>query len=101
MPRLVLAAALTLLLAAPAAATHPQPPLDIGQLDYEPVGHYKAGDPLPAPNSCEEEFLPQTRGRVFNPSGEWNSFDNELFEVICLPYRQSGDESDSDPFGNG
>ena len=106
MTRLILFAGLlaALALAAPAAATHDQPPLDINQLDYEPVGHYKAGDPLPAADSCEEEFLPQldpARPRTFNPSGEWNSFDNELFEVICLPYRQSGDTSDSDPYGNG
>ena len=39
--------------------------------------------------------------KSFNPSGEWVVMDTELFEVICLPFRAPGDESNADPYGNG
>jgi hypothetical protein len=101
MHRIALGFLLALVMAPAAQATHTQPPLDMTKLPYEPIGVFKDGDPLPAPNSCDTNFKPQMKGRVYNPSGKWNSFDTEIFEVVCLPFRAPGDESDQDPYGNG
>ena len=92
--RLLALAALILvspLASAPAPASHPQPQGDISKLDYRPEGHFQAGDPVPAADACEETLLPLTNGKRFNPSGSYNAFDNNVFEVICLPYRGAGD----------
>jgi hypothetical protein len=103
MTRILLALLTASLLAvAPAHATHGQPPLDINQMKYEPIGHFKPGDPIPAAGTgCETDLLPLTKDGVFNPSGSWNSFDTNVFEVVCLPFRAPGDESAADPYGNG
>ncbi len=96
---LVLAAALP---ATAPAAVAPQPPLDISKMPYKPVGHFKAADTLPSPDTgCESVMQPLRKGEIFNPSGDWNSFDTNVFEVMCLPFRAPGDTSDKDPMGNG
>jgi PKD repeat protein len=89
--------------AAPAAmATHPLPPLDNSKVAYDPVGHIKAGDPIPADfgKSCET-VTPLLKDGVFNPSGKFSAHDTSVYEVFCLPYRDQGDTSASDPLGNG
>ena len=100
--RLLALTALALLSAgsATALAAHPQPAADISKLAYEPEGHFKAGDPLPSNDACEETLLPLMNGKRFNPSGDYNAFDNNVFEVMCLPFRGAGDESADDPYGN-
>ena len=40
-------------------------------------------------------------GERFNPSGKYNAFDTNVFEVLCLPFRAAGDQSGGDPYGNG
>ena len=97
--RLSVAAALTALAILPAGtalADHPQPTLDPSLLDYEPIGFFKPGDPVP-PN----EPLQPTAGRRYNPSGNYNAFDNNFFEVVTWPYRGSGDTTDNDEPGSG
>jgi PKD repeat protein len=86
---------------ATALADHPQPARDISHLAYEPEGHFQAGDAVPAHDQCEEELLPLASGKKFNPSGNYNAFDNNVFEVLCLPFRAAGDTSNADPYGNG
>lgn len=89
--------------AAPSAASAQSlPPMDISKLDYEPVGFFKPGAAIPADygKACES-IKAQRTGKIFNPSGVWNAFDNTIFEYFCLPYRDQGDESDTDPEGNG
>ncbi|HEX2088174.1 MAG TPA: M28 family peptidase, partial [Solirubrobacteraceae bacterium] len=100
--RLALLTVLVLVLALPATASadHPQPAPDISHLPYAPEGHFKAGDPVPAHDQCQEELLPLTSGKRFNPSGVYNAFDNNVFEVLCLPFRGAGDTSNADPYGN-
>ena len=84
---LALAAAAVLLTPAVAGA-QTQPPLDITKLKYEPIGHFKPGEAIPADygKACET-LKPLRKGKIFNPSGVWNSFDNTIFEYYCLPYR--------------
>jgi hypothetical protein len=97
---LILAAALSVLVAAPAAqATHPQPPLDITKMDYSPIGHFKPGEAVPtnAGTACDQLLKPLMNGKKFNPSGKFNAYDNNVFEVLCLPYRQYDDQSNTDP----
>ena len=92
------------LLAAPAAlADHPQPAPDINKVDYSPIGFLKPGEPVPpdAGKACDEFFKPLMSGKIFNPSGKWNAFDTDMFEATCLPFRNDGDESATDPMGNG
>ncbi|HEX2084594.1 MAG TPA: M28 family peptidase [Solirubrobacteraceae bacterium] len=93
--------AVLLVLPATASGNHPQPARDISLLPYVPEGHFKAGDPVPAHDQCEEDLLPLTSGKKFNPSGVYNAFDNNVFEVLCLPFRAAGDQSNADPYGNG
>ncbi len=91
------------LAAAPAAmATHPQPPVDLNKVAYDPIGHFKPGETIPADygKSCET-VTPLLKDGVFNPSGKFNSHDTSIYEVFCLPFRDQGDESASDPLGNG
>ncbi|HEV2755653.1 MAG TPA: M28 family peptidase, partial [Actinomycetota bacterium] len=38
---------------------------------------------------------------IFNPSGTFNAYDTNVFEVLAIPYRGAGDEHADDPFGNG
>src|SRR3712207_335348 len=98
----LLVAMLALAVCAPiAAADHPQPAPDISKLDYAPEGHFKAGDAVPTADSCEDVAVPLLEGRRFNPSGKYNAFDNNVFEVLCLPFRADGDEKADDPYGNG
>ena len=90
------------LLAAPSAmANHPQPAPDISAMEYEPIGHFKPGDPVPAPTEFDAKLRPLMDGLRFNPSGNYNAFDTNVFEVLGLPYRAAGDKSASDPYGNG
>jgi len=98
----LLAAVAGLAVAAPAAVAAPQP-IDINKLPYQPVGHFKPGDPIPpdAGTMCDEVLKPLMNGKLFNPSGVWNSFDTNVFETICLPFRNQDDVSASDPWGNG
>lgn len=91
------------LAAAPAAmATHPQPAVDNSKIAYDPVGHFKAGDAIPADfgKACET-VQPLVKDGVFNPSGKFHAHDNSIYEVFCLPFRDQGDLSDADPLGNG
>ena len=71
-------------------------------MQYQPIGFFKPGDPIPADygKSCET-LAGQRKGKTFNPSGVWNSFDNTIFEYFCLPFRNQDDKSASDPDGNG
>ncbi|HYF26044.1 MAG TPA: M28 family peptidase, partial [Baekduia sp.] len=104
--RSVLAALALLALAAPApapaaAAPAAQPPLDITKLSYQPIGALKPTDTLPAADTgCQDVFQPQRKGEVFNPSGTFNSFDTNVFETLCYPFRGPGDKTDDDPVGN-
>lgn len=84
---------------------------DISKLEYAPIGQFKPGDPLPpADTGCAEiggQASDGTAALRFNPSGKWNAFDTNVFETLCLPYRQSEDQDgqgnpvDDDPAGNG
>jgi PKD repeat protein len=40
-------------------------------------------------------------GLRFNPSGDYNAFDTNVFETLALPYRAAGDQFTDDPYGNG
>ncbi|MDP8922931.1 MAG: M28 family peptidase [Chloroflexota bacterium] len=75
---------------------------DITKLAYNPIGFFQPGDTLPAANAFEKDIRPlmSADGR-FNPSGSYNAFDTNVFEVLGLPYRAAGDEFADDPFGNG
>ena len=82
------------------AAVAPQPPLDISKLDYAPLGHFKA--PLHAARrtpatACQEAALPHRKGEIFNPSGKWNAFDNNVFEILCCPFRGARRHDDERP----
>jgi hypothetical protein len=97
-------AAVTLAATAPGAlATHAQPALDNTKLDYSPIGHFKPGGAVPPDygTACDTDMKPLLKGKIFNPSGKWNAFDNNVFETICLPYRNQDDTSPLDPMGNG
>ncbi|HEV2756660.1 MAG TPA: hypothetical protein VG318_12900, partial [Actinomycetota bacterium] len=91
--------------ATPALALEVVP--DINALSYQPIGHFKPGDPLPAANAYQAntptgEFLRQEmQDGIFNPSGTFNAYDTNVFEVLAIPYRGAGDEHADDPFGNG
>ena len=90
----------TMALAQAAVANHSQPAPDISKLEYEPEGFFKAGDPVPSPDNIQP-LLDKMQNGVFNPSGHFSAFDNNVFEVLALPYRGSGDTSATDPYGNG
>jgi PKD repeat protein len=95
------AALIALPAAAAQAAVAPQPAPDITKLKYEPVGHFKGSDPIaPAATGCDDVMKPLRKGEVFNPSGTWNAYDNNVFEVLCLPFRGPGDTTEDDPLGN-
>ncbi|MDQ5807633.1 MAG: M28 family peptidase, partial [Actinomycetota bacterium] len=103
-----LAAAALTTAATPAIASHSNEAVpDITALEYEPIGHFKPGDPLPAANAIQAddatgEFLRQEYADgIFNPSGNFNAFDTNVFEVLAMPYRAAGDEHADDPLGNG
>src|SRR3712207_3893237 len=91
--------------AAPALAVEAVP--DITALEYAPIGHFKPGDPLPAANAYQAddatgEFLRQEYADgIFNPSGNFNAYDTNVFEVLAMPFRAAGDEFTDDPLGNG
>lgn len=110
--RLLLAATVSALIITPAASANHQQQIapDINKLDYayekdadgNYVGaHFKPGDPLPPANGFEEFIKPLMDGNRFNPSGQYNAFDTNVFEVLALPYRAAGDEYGDDPYGNG
>lgn len=73
-------------------------------MPYTPLGEFgpdiggvDRSDTIPATNSP----LAPTDGLKYNPSGEYVAYDSSLFETLTLPYRAAGDESASDPVGNG
>ena len=102
LPRLVAATVLIVLAASGvASADHPQPSADVSKLDYSPIGHFKPGDPVPAPNAIDGPLLSLLQGKRFNPSGKYNAFDTNVFETLALPFRAAGDQSAEDPYGNG
>lgn len=74
---------------------------DISKLVYAPEGHFKAGDPIPSPLEFDSSLRPLMEGLRFNPSGTYNAYDTNIFEVIGLPYRAAGDMSADDAYGNG
>ncbi|HEX2084580.1 MAG TPA: M28 family peptidase [Solirubrobacteraceae bacterium] len=90
--------------AAPAHAVEVVP--DINALQYEPIGHFKPGDPLPPANGFNtgdtaEFFQQEYADGIFNPSGNFNAYDTNVFEVLAMPFRGAGDEFADDPLGNG
>lgn len=99
----VLATLLAFGLVPAASADHSQPARDISKLDYTPEGFFKAGDAVPLGNACETTDLFKTRrqGTRFNPSGKYNAFDNDVYEVFCLPFRNADDMNADDEFGGG
>jgi len=97
----VAGAVLVLLPAAAPAAVAPQPAPDITKLKYEPIGHFKGTDAIPpAATGCDDVMKPLRKGEIFNPSGTWNAYDNNVYEVLCLPFRAPGDTKDDEPLGN-
>jgi PKD repeat protein len=97
----VLGAALVLVPASAGAAVAPQPAPDISKLPYQPIGHFKGTDTIPAADSgCADSLQALRKGEVFNPSGTFNAYDNNVFEVLCYPFRAPGDTTDNDPVGN-
>ena len=91
--------------ATPALALEVVP--DVNALDYDPIGHFQPGDPIPAANAYQADdatgqFLRQEyEDGIFNPSGKFNAFDTNVFEVLAMPWRAAGDEHADDPLGNG
>jgi hypothetical protein len=85
-----------------ASAADPQP-VDINKLNYQPIGHFKPGETIPEDYEtiCDSTMKPLMSGKLFNPSGVWNSHDSSIFEVSCLPFRNQDDTSANDPWGNG
>ena len=86
--------------AAPASATHKQPPLDREVLKklWQPIGHFKPGDPIPAPLDPPKATGP---GGIYNPSGHWSAYDTNVYESLNFPGRQAGDTTNNDPPGSG
>lgn len=84
-------------------AADPSPPLDTAVLRalYQPEGHFKAGAKLPGPGDFDTALRPLMEGRRFNPSGTYNAYDTNVFEVLGLPYRAANDVRTDDPYGNG
>ena len=105
--RLLVAAVTAVCIATAAAPVYAvEVPPDINALDYEPIGHFKPGDPLPPANGYQtgdtSTFLKQEYADgIFNPSGNFNAYDTNIFEVLAMPYRGAGDEFSDDPLGNG
>ena len=103
-----IALAVGTLVVAPAAGlgSHelPRPSADVMRNLYQPIGHFKPGDPLPSPTDFVSggSFGGVTLdGRKFNPSGNYNAFDTNIFETLALPFRNAGDKTSDDPYGNG
>jgi PKD repeat protein len=104
--RAALATALTIatalgVTASVAHADHPQPARTIADLPYQPIGHFAHGDDIPEPNGAIAYFTPLMSGKRFNPSGNYNAYDTNVFETLMLPFRAAGDETTDDPYGNG
>ncbi|HEX8207558.1 MAG TPA: M28 family peptidase [Solirubrobacteraceae bacterium] len=104
--RAALAIALTIvaalwLSAAVARADHSQPAPDISKLPYQPIGEFAHGDDIPEPNEAVAFFTPLMDGLRFNPSGNYNAYDTNVFETLMLPFRAAGDTTTNDPYGNG
>ena len=97
---LACATATLLVFAQSALADHPQPAPDINLVDYAysdggkaPPGSYQWGEPIPGPDDA---------GSIDpNPSGQYLSYDMNVFESLTFPGRQPGDETSNDPPGNG
>jgi hypothetical protein len=109
-PRAAVLIAAILFAATPAAlADHPQPAPDITKMDYTPIGKFgPAGQNTLAPGQTASPSIPGTNsplaptaGRRYNPSGKYVAYDTNLFETLSLPFRAAGDQSASDPAGNG
>src|SRR3712207_2357231 len=92
-----------LAIGAPVAVAGAPQPIDINKLPYQPIGHLKPGDPIPADyeTMCDQHMRPLMSGKLFNPSGTFNSHDISVFETACLPFRNQSDASANDPWGNG
>ena len=86
-------------LAGPASADHSQPAPDIGQIKYRPLGHFDPNSP-----DAARSQMPATQSQIPavgpNPSGDWVSYDMNIWETLALPQRQPGDTSSNDPLGN-
>ena len=82
-----------------AAAEKPQPPLDREVLKslWQPIGHFKPGDPIPMPLSPPAP----TAGKIYNPSGHWSAYDSNVYESLNFPGRQAADTTSDDPPGSG
>ena len=82
-----------------ALASHPQPAPDVNQMKYRPLGHFD-----PAAAEPERRTMPATQSQIPpvgpNPSGDWVSYDMNIWETLALPQRQPGDTSANDPLGN-
>jgi len=105
--RLLVAAVTAVCIATAAAPVYAvEVPPDINALDYEPIGHFKPGDDLPPANGYNtgdtaDFFQQEYADGIFNPSGTFNAYDTNVFEVLAMPYRAAGDEYADDPMGNG
>ena len=98
---LTVAVAAALLVPATAPANHALPPIDRGVFKsiYKPAekGFYKPGDTMPL---TTELPVPDANG-IFNPSGYFASYDNNVYETLNYPLRQANDASNKDPLGSG
>jgi PKD repeat protein len=90
-------------------AYHPQPAPDVTKMDYTPIGKFgPAGQNHLAPGQTASPTIPTenaplapTSGRRYNTSDKYVAYDSNLFETLTLPFRAAGDQSASDPPGNG
>ncbi len=91
---LIVALALVNTFGAPEAAysNHAQPSPGITPMDYNPIGFFKPGDPIPSP--LDPPANP-------NPSGKWVAYDVNIFETLNYPSRHPGDTTADDPPGSG
>jgi PKD domain-containing protein/peptidase M28-like protein len=106
--RLLVAAVTAAFLATTAASAFAlEVPPDVNALQYEPIGYFKPGDPIPAANEftadtpAGQALRAEYADGIFNPSGNFNAYDTNVFEVLAMPWRAAGDEHADDPLGNG
>jgi hypothetical protein len=105
--RLLVAATAVALATAAGPAHALEVPPDITKLKYEKTGYFKPGDPIPPANAFNADtdlgkFLREEfKDGIFNPSGHFNAYDTNVFEVLAMPFRGAGDEFADDPLGNG
>ncbi|HEX8084019.1 MAG TPA: M28 family peptidase [Solirubrobacteraceae bacterium] len=106
--RLLVAAVTAVCIAATATPANAlEVPPDINALQYQPIGYFKPGDPLPPANAFNADdatgqaLRQEYADGIFNPSGTFNAYDTNVFEVLAMPWRAAGDEFADDPLGNG